>query len=80
MKSLLVVPVAVRRTVLALVTVATALAAVVSPAAAQTSTARITGVVRGEDGAVVAGVVVTARSLSTNITRSASTSERGFYV
>lgn len=50
------------------------------PAAAQSSTTRITGTVTGEDGAPVTGATVSARSIATNITRSATTSDRGFYV
>jgi len=47
---------------------------------AQTSTSRITGSVRGEDGRPIAGAMVTARSMATNVSRSATTSDRGFYV
>lgn len=49
-------------------------------AESQTSTARITGIVRGDDGAPLAGAIVTARSIATNVTRSAATSDRGYYV
>ena len=49
-------------------------------AEAQTNTARISGTVTGEDGTPVAGVTVAARSLNTNFTRGAVTSDRGFYV
>ena len=45
----------------------------------QTSTARISGTVTGEDGVPIADAAVTARSLSTNTTRSARTSTSGFY-
>ena len=48
-------------------------------AAAQTSTARISGTVTGEDGVPIADATVTARSLATNTTRSARTSTSGFY-
>ncbi|MEO7520404.1 MAG: TonB-dependent receptor [Gemmatimonas sp.] len=47
---------------------------------AQSSTSRITGTVTGENGNPVAGATVTARSVSSNTSRSATTSERGFYV
>jgi Carboxypeptidase regulatory-like domain/TonB dependent receptor len=80
MISLQVVPSAIRRSVTAIAVAALTLVTLARPMAAQTSTSRITGTVRGEDGAPVAGAVVTARSIATNITRSASTSERGFYV
>ena len=46
---------------------------------AQTSTSRITGTVTGEGGAPVPDATVTARSVNTNLTLSARTSERGFY-
>src|SRR5688572_11526604 len=49
-----------------------------SDAAAQTSTARVTGTVTS-DGRPVPDATVTARSITTNITRSARTSASGFY-
>ena len=57
-----------------------ALAALAGGAGAQSNTARISGTVTGEDGAPLAGVVVAARSVNTNLTRTTQTSERGFYV
>jgi Carboxypeptidase regulatory-like domain/TonB dependent receptor/TonB-dependent Receptor Plug Domain len=48
-------------------------------AGAQTTTARITGTVRGEGGAPVPEATVTARSVTTNTSRSARTGENGFY-
>ena len=47
---------------------------------AQTNTARISGTVTGEGGSPAVGATVTARSINTNLTRSAVTSDRGFYV
>jgi hypothetical protein len=46
---------------------------------AQTTTARITGTVTSDNAAPVADATVTARSVSTNLTRSARTAEKGFY-
>jgi hypothetical protein len=54
-------------------------AALAPSAVAQTSTARITGTVTSADGAPVGEAVVTARDLTTNITRTARTSTAGFY-
>ncbi|MBA3340988.1 MAG: TonB-dependent receptor, partial [Gemmatimonadaceae bacterium] len=48
-------------------------------ASAQTTTARITGTVTGDNGAPVADAIVTARSITTNLTRSARTSGNAFY-
>src|SRR5687768_80470 len=63
-----------------------ALLAVLSMAAlsrslgAQTNTARISGTITGEDGAPISDVLVSARSLATNLARNTTTSARGFYV
>ena len=46
---------------------------------AQTTTARITGTVTGDNAAPVADATVTARSITTNLTRSARTAANGFY-
>ena len=48
-------------------------------ALAQTSTPRITGTVTDDGGAPVTDAIVTAGSTTTNPTRNALTSERGFY-
>jgi hypothetical protein len=69
-----------RRVVLLLLLTLTAtVSALPSSSAAQTSTARITGTVTNADGSPLADAVVSARDMSTNISRSARTSERGFY-
>src|SRR5687767_8197318 len=46
---------------------------------AQTTTARITGTVTGDNAAPVADATVTARSITTNLTRNARTAANGFY-
>jgi outer membrane receptor protein involved in Fe transport len=48
-------------------------------ATGQSNTARITGTVTGEGNAPVPEVLVTARSTTTNLTRTARTNERGLY-
>src|SRR5688572_30158915 len=48
-------------------------------AGAQTSTARITGLVTDQAGAPLSDVTVSGRSISTNATRTARTSANGFY-
>jgi len=63
----------------AVATAAALALALAGAAGAQTTTARITGTVRGDGGAPVPEATVTARSLSTNTARSARTGENGFY-
>ena len=48
-------------------------------AAAQTTTARISGSVTGDNAAPLADAIITARSIATNTTRSTRTSSSGFY-
>ena len=68
-----------RRVILPLLFVSALSGALSSDALAQTSTARITGTITSTDGQPVGDATVTARSVSTNITRSARTSASGFY-
>src|ERR1041384_4843242 len=47
---------------------------------AGSTTSSVTGVVTDEQGAIISGVVVTARNLQTNFTREAQTSEDGSFL
>ena len=54
--------------------------ALARPLAAQTNTARISGTITGDDAAPLSDVLVSARSLTTNLVRNTTSSARGFYL
>ncbi len=68
-----------RRTRLLALTVALIFAAAAIPAAAQTTTGGITGVVRDSEGGVMPGVTITATHEATNAVTTGVTSEVGLY-
>src|SRR5687767_9593928 len=68
-----------RRTHRSLVLTLSLVGSIAGSVGAQTTTARITGTVTGDNAAPVADATVTARSVTTNLTRSARTAANGFY-
>ncbi|HEY6121417.1 MAG TPA: carboxypeptidase-like regulatory domain-containing protein, partial [Pyrinomonadaceae bacterium] len=64
---------------LTLVFLATLVCASISLGQAQSDAADLRGFVRDQQGAVVANATVTARNPATNLSRSATTNDEGFY-